>query len=97
MKAHIEQTDWINDNPEQAVKTFNEQLRGITGNTIPEDELVEGLSRMELTYDPIEDSLYKTAEDAVEVGFLDSANLEGIFELGLLNEVLAEKGLDLIE
>jgi NitT/TauT family transport system substrate-binding protein len=97
LNAHIEQTEWINDNPEQAVKTFNEELRGITGNTIPEDELVEGLSRMELTYDPVEESLYKTAEDAIDVGFLDSANLEGIFALDLLNQVLAEKGLDLIE
>jgi NitT/TauT family transport system substrate-binding protein len=93
LKAHVEQTMWINENPEQAVKTFNDELRRITGSTIPEDELVEGLSRMELTYDPLAESLYQTAEDAVEVGFLDGADLEGIFELELLNQVLDEKGI----
>lgn len=97
LKAHVEQTQRITDNPEEAIKTFNEELRVITGSTIPEDELAEGLSRMELTYDPVENSLHKTAEDAMEVGFIKTANLQGIFDLKLLNEVLAEKGLELIE
>ena len=96
LKAHIEQTQRINDDPEQAIKDFNEELRQITGSTIPEDELAEGLSRMELTYDPVETSLYRAAEDAMELGFIQSANLEGIFELELLNEALAENGLELI-
>jgi NitT/TauT family transport system substrate-binding protein len=96
LKAHIEQTQRINDDPEQAMKDFNEELRLITGSTIPEDELAEGLSRMELTYDPVETSLYRAAEDAMELGFVQSANLEGIFELDPLNEELAEKRLELI-
>ena len=99
LKAHIEQTEWINDNQEEAVKVFNEELKKITGKTIPEDELVEGLSRMTLTYDPVQESLYQSAEDAVEIGFLESGgpDIRGIYDLDLLNEVLAEKGLVLIE
>lgn len=99
LKAHIEQTEWINENQEQAIKAFNEELKIITGKTIPEDELVEGLSRMELTNDPVQESLYQAAEDAVEIGFLQSGgpDLRGIYDLDLLNEVLAEKGLVLIE
>jgi len=99
LKAHIEETEWINDNQEEAVKVFNEELKKITGKTIPEDELVEGLSRMTLTYDPIQESLYQSAEDAVEIGFLESGgpDIRGIYDLDLLNEVLAEKGLVLIE
>jgi len=99
LKAHIEETEWINDNQEEAVKVFNEELKKITGKTIPEDELVEGLSRMTLTYDPVQESLYQSAEDAVEIGFLESGgpDIRGIYDLDLLNEVLAEKGLVLIE
>jgi sulfonate transport system substrate-binding protein len=99
LKAHIEETEWINDNQEEAVKVFNEELKKITGKTIPEDELVEGLSRMKLTYDPVQESLYQSAEDAVEIGFLESGgpDIRGIYDLDLLNEVLAEKGLVLIE
>jgi sulfonate transport system substrate-binding protein len=99
LKAHIEQTEWINENQEQATMAFNEELKKITGKTIPEDELVEGLSRMELTNDPVQESLYQAAEDAVEIGYLQSGgpDLRGIYDLDLLNEVLGEKGLVLIE
>ncbi|MGI0037268.1 MAG: ABC transporter substrate-binding protein [Nitrososphaera sp.] len=99
LRAHIEQTEWINENQEQAVIAFNEELKKITGKTIPEDELVEGLSRMELTYDPVQESLYQSAEDAVEIGFLEAGgpDLRGIYDLDLLNEVLAEKELVQIE
>jgi NitT/TauT family transport system substrate-binding protein len=99
LAAHVEQTEWINKNPDQAIKAFNDELKKITGKTIPEDELVEGLSRMELTYDPIQESLYQSAEDAVEIGFLKDGgpDLRKIYDLRLLNEVLAEKGLDLVE
>lgn len=95
LRAHVEETEWINSNPDLAVKAFNEELERITGKTIPEDELVEGLSRMKLTYDPLQESLFKAAEDAAEIGFLEKGgpDLKQIFALDPLNEVLAEKGL----
>jgi NitT/TauT family transport system substrate-binding protein len=98
LKAHVEQTEWINENPEEAVKAFNEELKKVTGKSIPEDELVEGLSRMKLTYDPIQESLYQSAHDAVEIGFLTGGGpeLSGIYDLDLLNEVLTEKELETI-
>ncbi len=99
LKAHIEATEWINANQDDGVAAFNDELEKITGKTIPEDELVEGLSRMKLTYDPIKESLYQSAEDAVEIGFLQGGgpDLQRMYELDLINEVLAEKGLELIE
>jgi NitT/TauT family transport system substrate-binding protein len=98
LKEHVEQTEWINENPDQAADVFNEQLKKITGKTIPKDELIEGLSRMKLTYDPVKQSLYQSADDAVQIGFLKSGgpDLRGIYALDLLNEVLSEKGLVLI-
>ncbi len=99
IKAHIEETEWINQNQEAAVKAFNQELAKLTGKTIPEDELVEGLSRMELTYDPIKESLFQSAEDARAIGFLETGgpDLKGIYDLDILNEVLLEIGEDRIE
>jgi NitT/TauT family transport system substrate-binding protein len=99
LKAHVEQTQRINENPEQAIEAFNQELKKITGKTIPDDELVEGLSRLQLTVDPIKESLYQSAEDAIEIGFLErgGADLRQIYDLTLLNEILAEKGLQPIE
>lgn len=95
VRTNVEQTEWINAHPEEAVLIFNEELEKLTGKTVPEDELSEGLSRMELTYDPIKESLFKSAGDAYDVGFFkERPNLSGIYDLDILNEVLAEKGKD---
>lgn len=99
LSAHIEETEWINNNSAEAVKAFNQELEKLTGKTIPEDELVEGLSRMKLTYDPVQQSLFQSAQDAIEIGFLEDGgpDIRQIYDLELLNEVLAEKGLVRIE
>lgn len=93
IRANVETTEWINSHPDEAVRVFNEELKKLTGKTLPEDEFREGLSRMELTYDPIKESLFKSASDAYDIGFFDEKpDLSGIYDLDILNEVLAEKG-----
>jgi len=95
LKANVEETEWINNNKEEAIKAFNTELKKITSQTIPEDILREALTRLEFTYDPIQQSLYKSAEDAFNVGFLGKSkpDLTNIFDLNILNKVLKEKGL----
>src|ERR671922_3001485 len=68
LAAHIDETEWINSHKEEAIKAFNVQFAKITGKTIPEDELNSALSRMELTYDPIKQSLFQSANSAFDIG-----------------------------
>lgn len=95
LRAHVEETVWISENEEEAIGAFNVELKKLTGQTIPEDELHDAFSRMEITYDPIRDSLVKSATDAYDLGFLGNEypDLAGIYDLTLLNEVLSEMGL----
>jgi len=94
LEATVDETNWINSHPDEARKVFNEQLIVLTGKEIPEDEFTDGLSRLELTWDPIKSSLFKSANDAYDIGFLESnPDLSQIYDLRILNEVLAEKGL----
>jgi NitT/TauT family transport system substrate-binding protein len=99
--AHINETQWINDNKEQAIKEFNIQLKKLTGKELPVDVLAESLTRLEFTYDPIKESLFKSANDAYDLGFLAKGearpNLNGIYDLALLDQVLSENGLPNIE
>jgi NitT/TauT family transport system substrate-binding protein len=99
--AHVNETESINSNKEQSIKEFNLQLKKLTGKELPEDVLAESLTRLEFTYDPIKESLYKSANDAYDLGFLAKGetrpNLEGIYDLVLLDQVLSEKGLPTIE
>src|ERR671912_1362714 len=95
LEAHIDETNWINNNPDQALQMFNEELNKLMGQTIPEDEFREGISRIELTHDPIKESLFKAANDAFDIGFLGNTRpeLSEIYDVRILNEVLKGRGL----
>jgi NitT/TauT family transport system substrate-binding protein len=95
LEAHIDMTTWINNNSEEALQIFNAELNKLMGQTIPEDELREGISRIELTYDPIKESLFKAANDAYDIGFLGNTRpeLSEIYDVNILNEVLKGRGL----
>jgi NitT/TauT family transport system substrate-binding protein len=95
LDAHIDITTLINDNTEEALQIFNSELNKLTGQTIPEDELREGISRIELTHDPVKESLFKSANDAFDIGFLGKTrpDLSEIYDVKILNEVLKERGL----
>ena len=95
LNAHIDMTAWINENGDEALQVFNTELNELMGQTIPEDEFREGISRIELTHDPIKESLFKAANDAFDIGFLGKTrpDLSGIYDMKILNEVLKERGL----
>ncbi|MFZ0557593.1 MAG: ABC transporter substrate-binding protein [Nitrososphaeraceae archaeon] len=88
--------DLGNSGVETFIHSFNGGLKRITGNTVPEDELRDALQRLEFTYDPLEKSLFRMADDAYELGLIGRGNkpdLTNIYDLSLLNEVLEERNL----
>ena len=99
LAAHVDETEWINSHKEEAIKAFNVELKKLTGQAIPEDQLRESLARLELTYDPIKLSLFQSANSAFDIGFLGKTrpDLSGIYDLKLLNDILAEKGKETIK
>lgn len=100
LTAHVNETQWINEHKDEVPKVFNTELKKLTGQTIPEDTLTEALTRLEFTNDPIRLSLFQSANDAYDLGFLakgkDRPDLSGIYDLTLLDQVLSEKGLPTI-
>ncbi|MGA8404835.1 MAG: ABC transporter substrate-binding protein [Nitrososphaeraceae archaeon] len=95
LEAHVNETQWINENKEEALKVYNTELKKLTGQTIPEDQLKDAFSKLEITYDPIKQSLFKSANDAFEIGFLGKTkpDLSGIYDLTALDDIIKEKGL----
>jgi NitT/TauT family transport system substrate-binding protein len=56
--------------------------------------LAQAWSRMRPTWDPIAPSLYACADAAHAAGFLpERPDLDGIYDLSLLNDVLRAQGL----
>lgn len=93
IRAHIELTDWINVHPAEAKKLLNEQIRRETNKALPDDVLEEAFSRLQVTYDPLHAALNTAAQQAFEDGFLgrQMPDLSGLYDLTILNQVLAEK------
>jgi NitT/TauT family transport system substrate-binding protein len=92
--AHVELTIWINAHPDEAKRILNDEIRAETTRSLPEAILDSAWKRLQLTNDPIKDSLLKSAEDAYHIGFLkEKPDLSHIYDLKLLNEVLRQKGL----
>ncbi len=94
LRAHVELTDWINGHLSEAKKSLNSQIQKETGKALPDAVLEEAFSRLQVTYDPLRASLLTSAKSAFDAGFLgrQAPDLSGLYDLSLLNQVLAEKG-----
>ncbi len=90
--THVELTDWIHQNPLEAGKVLNEEIKRETGKAVPENILSEALKRVRFTYDPMEDSVIQQGRSAFTAGFLKKEpELSGLFDLHLLKAILETK------
>ena len=72
----------------------NDGIEAITTNRLADETIAGAFENLTFTVDPIASSLQGSADDAVAVGLLEEVDLTGIYDLTLLNEILAERGLD---
>ncbi len=94
IRADVDLTDWINSHPVEAKKLLNQQIQAETGKALPSIVLDEAFTRMQVTYDPLHSALTTAAQQAFDDGFLgrQMPDLSRLYDLTLLNQVLAEKG-----
>jgi NitT/TauT family transport system substrate-binding protein len=73
----------------------NSEIKRITGKALPQNEIDAAFANMNITYDPLADSLLQSADRAYALGFLGKSkpDLTGLYNLGLLNTVLTGQGL----
>jgi NitT/TauT family transport system substrate-binding protein len=92
VEAHVQTSDWINDHPDETEIIFNDFLKKNTGKTLQPKLLHEAFSNLQITYDPIESSIYTFAERANSLGYLgrEGYNLEGIFYTEPLDSIKKE-------
>jgi NitT/TauT family transport system substrate-binding protein len=99
IRAHVELTDWIHGHIPESKQLINRQIQKETGKALSPEVLDEAFGRLEITYDPLRNSLLTSAHSAFDAGFLGKQmpDLSGIYDLSLLNQVLAEKGKKAIQ
>ena len=99
IKGHIAALDLIKADPTAAKESVTLALTALTG-TAPSKEILDAAwKQVDFTVDPLKATLVKSAEEAAAVGLLDQAGVDAagglpgnLYDLKILNEVLAEAG-----
>lgn len=86
--------DLINDDPTKAGELVNQGIVAITSKELKPELIDASFKNITFTLDPVASSLTTSAENAEALGLLDPVDLNGIYDLKLVNEVLANRGED---
>jgi NitT/TauT family transport system substrate-binding protein len=99
LQAHVELTDWINGHVPEAKQILNQQIQRETGKALAPPVLDDSFSRLQVTYEPLREQLFRAAQLAFDAGFLgrQMPNLSRIYDLTLLNQVLIAEGKKAIQ
>jgi NitT/TauT family transport system substrate-binding protein len=92
LEGHVAAVTFTNTHRQEAQRAANEHLAALSGRPLPEHILAAAFKNLAFTVDPIAASLQDSAAHAQEVGLLDPVELTGIYDLGLLNQVLGASG-----
>jgi NitT/TauT family transport system substrate-binding protein len=86
--------DLIESDPDQAKQLTNEGIEAVTDQALAAEVLDAAWENLTFTLDPIASSLEQSAKDAEDVGLLEPVDLDEIYDLTLLDGVLAARGDD---
>jgi NitT/TauT family transport system substrate-binding protein len=85
-------TQYINSNPAQAQTVTNDAVGEITGKKLATGVVSAAWPHLTFTLDPLATTLKASADHAHSLGLLPSVNVNGLYDLTLLNQVLAAHG-----
>ncbi|HLM29145.1 MAG TPA: ABC transporter substrate-binding protein [Acidimicrobiales bacterium] len=88
----LEAIDVANDDAAEAQTITNDGIEADTTNRLADETIAGAWENLSFTPDPIASSLEESKDDAVEVELLDDVDLGGIYDLAILNQLLAERG-----
>jgi NitT/TauT family transport system substrate-binding protein len=98
LEGQVAANESINDDPANAQKVVGEAIGKLTGKPLDPELVAQAWKTLTFTDDPLPATLITGAEHATDVGLLDKVDdLQGIYDLTLLNEVLKAKGLPEVE
>jgi NitT/TauT family transport system substrate-binding protein len=88
IEGELDALDFIESNPDEAKTVTNDGIERLTTARIPDEVIDASWESLEFTSDPIASSLAKSAQDATDAGLLEPVDLDGIYDLTLVNELL---------
>jgi NitT/TauT family transport system substrate-binding protein len=88
----LDAIDAANGDAAEAQTVTNDGIEADTTNRLTDETIQGAWENLAFTADPIASSLEKSKDDAVAVGLLDDVDLDGIYDLTILNDLLAGRG-----
>jgi NitT/TauT family transport system substrate-binding protein len=97
LTGDIDTVQYIKANPTQAAQIANAQITKITGSPVESNELTPAFDDLQVTYDPLANTITEQANRSYALGFVSSQpKLSAFYNLEPLNAVLSSKGLALV-
>ncbi|MBP2413158.1 NitT/TauT family transport system substrate-binding protein [Arthrobacter stackebrandtii] len=96
LAGHIESVAWLDNHPGEAAGVINEALVEAIGQPLDDDVIARSLEELEFTSDPLAGTFPTLLDHGVESGVSKPADLNGLFDLSLLNKVLQAAGGDTV-
>lgn len=88
----LDTLEHIEADPEGSLRTVDDAIVTLTRGSMGMDVLSAAWENVDFTYDPLVATMWRTAEHAHELGLLDDPNLEGLWDLEMLERALAARG-----
>jgi NitT/TauT family transport system substrate-binding protein len=92
LRANLESIEWIRADRAAAEKVVNEQIAAASGKPLEDAVIQRAFGNIEVGTDPLAGTLDKLLADGVTARVTKKASLDGIYDLRLLNKVLAQEG-----
>jgi NitT/TauT family transport system substrate-binding protein len=94
LRGHVDAVQWATQHPAEAKTAVNDGINALTGKPLQADVIDRAWQGLTVTDDPIATSLQRNAANAVAAGVtIKQVDLHGIYELSILNRILAQRGL----
>lgn len=88
LEVHVNTTLWINEHKEDAVPIIQKHIEDVAKQKLSEDVIKESLSRIEFTYEPLENSVEEFARRAYNLNIFNNLpDLTEIYYLQLLDNI----------
>jgi len=93
LQAHIQTTDWISANLQEAQSIVNSEIERLTTKKLPQELLSEAWQMLSFEIDPLKSSVFTFAGWAFDQGFLGNKepDLINLYDLNILNEIANTK------
>ncbi|WP_308932138.1 ABC transporter substrate-binding protein [Arthrobacter sp. SLBN-112] len=89
LKGNAESVAWLNSAPaDEKANLINAALQESAGAALPNDVLTRSLANIKFTLDPLAGSYPKLLQDGVDAGTTKKADINGLFDLRALNQVI---------